>query len=296
MRRFSLCFMVLAGFVLYPAIADASALSKLKFGVVNELEDDDFETLINAGGTFAAPGADTVVHAGDFIAGIIRISAIRVPPGGLPIATFPQPSNTFTGIFVQKVIAPPLVLAGGAADGVNDVIFSLGAPTLAEWGALGLPAHLVPVNAGTIGILFDDPDDIDQSLATIPAAVATVGGTKLWEIGFLGLGGELWTAATDTADITTAFSVITGSFSANVNVTGYFGGPLLVPQPVVGGAADILIRNGSIGAGAPGSAFPVSSDTDLLLIPVPEPGSMILWGGLAFFGASAARRRRKANF
>jgi hypothetical protein len=269
--------LIIFAVLVFPSPAAAGVVSKLVMNRVNELEDDDFEMLVNAGRTITAPGTDTRVDVGDFIAGIIRISALRVPAGSTPpVASFPQPSPTFTGIFVQKVLSVTKLL-GGVMDGINDVVITMGAPTLADWAGLGLPAHLIPENAGTIGIMFDDPDDLNQSLAR-PLAFASVNGTKLWEFGFKGLPGE--------------------RFSGNLNVTGYYAGPKLLPQPVVGGFADVLVRNGSIGAAAPGSSFPISSDTDILILPtvqpVPEPGSVLIWGGLAATWVAVRRRQRKS--
>jgi hypothetical protein len=289
--------LIIFAVLVFPSPAAAGVVSKLVMNRVNELEDDDFEMLVNAGRTITAPGTDTRVDVGDFIAGIIRISALRVPAGSTPpVASFPQPSPTFTGIFVQKVLSVTKLL-GGVMDGINDVVITMGAPTLADWAGLGLPAHLIPENAGTIGIMFDDPDDLNQSLAR-PLAFASVNGTKLWEFGFKGLPGERWTAQTDTDRVNTAFRIVTGNFSGNLNVTGYYAGPKLLPQPVVGGFADVLVRNGSIGAAAPGSSFPISSDTDILILPtvqpVPEPGSVLIWGGLAATWVAVRRRQRKS--
>jgi hypothetical protein len=299
MKRFYLVLLALAGIAFFPTLSQASVLGDLVDGVQNELEDDDFEMLINAGGTIAAPGANTIVNVGDFLIGIIRISAIRVPPGGPAVASYPQPSNTFTGVFAQKVATAVGAGVGGAPDGVLDATFTFTAPSLLEWGSFGLPAHLVPVTAGTNLILFDDPDDLDQTLA-LAGAFGSVGGTKLWEFGLSATATVKSIASTDTDDVATAFAAVTGSTTANLDLLASFGpgaNVILAPQAVLGGTAQLLLRNGSVGAPAPGSAFPVSSDTDLLITPrfvIPEPASLLVWSGLAAGFGLMRRRRRKA--
>jgi hypothetical protein len=282
MNRFFAFVLGVASVVLLPTLSQAAVLGDLVEGVQNELEDDNFEMLVNAGGTIAAPGADTIVNVGDFLLGIIRISAIRVPPGGPAAASYPQPSNTFTGVFAQKVATAAGAGIGGAPDGILDANFSFIAPSLAEWAALGLPAHLIPITPGTNFIMFDDPDDLDQTLPLL-GAFGSVGGTKLWEFGLSATATIKSVASTDTDDVTTAFAAVTGATTANLDLLASFGpgaNVILAPQPVLGGTADMLLRNGSLGNPAPGSSFPVSSDVDLLITPnfvVPEPASILVW-------------------
>jgi hypothetical protein len=290
--KFFAYLLAFIGVAVLPTLSYAAVLDDLVPGTQNQLEDDDFETLFNQ------VGSPTVVDVGDILFGIVRIGALTVPPGAAPpVSSYPQPSNTFTGVFAQKVLSKT-VSFGGAADGFNDVFYTFTAPTLVEWAGLGFPAGSIATVAGTTLVLFDDPDDIDQSTGALGTSLASVGGTKLWEFGFPGGSpvAPLFTvAATDTDDITTAFTVASGSFTSNWDVTKYWSGPILIPQAVTGGTAQLLLRNGSIDDdGAVGSDFPIATDTDLLLTPAtPEPASLLIWAGLASGLGIARLRRRK---
>jgi hypothetical protein len=282
----------------------AISLGNIVGGVINELEDDDFDMLVNAGGTLSSPGTDFIIpltgdntiDVGDYLAAIVRITGVRVPVGGAQVATATDSEATITAVVFQR-IATRLVLAGGAADGINDVIYGFATPTAAEWAAVGMPLALIPSNDSTFIIAFEDADNIDQTTGSAATAFATVDGIKLWELGFTGAAGEFWTASSDTFDIGTSFGVVTGSFTAAINVTGQFAGPVLVPFVRPGGAviADVHLVNGSIGAASPGAfpPFPVSSDVDILIQPVvPEPASLLIWGGLLAGAGMWGRTRR----
>lgn len=271
--------------------------------VVNELEDDDFDLLVNAGGTIKAPGAGTVVDVGDFVFGVFRITALRVPPGGAAVASATDTEASFTGYLALKVASKSGAGVGAAPDGFNDANFMMVAPTLAEWAVLfaGDPtlASYIPVNPGTMLVVHEDPDNISQGLATADAVLKTVSGPKLWEIGIdpTNLTPNSWTVQSDTDDVATAFLAITGSFSANLDLLGQFAGPPLNPIALpLGGTADVLLRNGSFGSAAPGApAFGISSDVDALINPAPEPATLAVWAGLGGIGlAVGLRRRRKA--
>jgi hypothetical protein len=266
----------------------AITVGSLVPNVQNELEDDDFDMLVNAGGTVAAPGADTLFNPGDFIAGIVRIGQVRVPPGGPVIASAVQPDATITALVLQKFATVTIPVGGGLADGVNDVNFTFTPPTLAEWAAVFGPVAGAPIatSAGTFAVVFEDPNDISQTSGL--GSFATPGGTELWEVGFNGTAGELFNATADTADVTTEFATVTGSYSFNFNVTEQGAGPVLGPQLAGPGPvfAQMLGRNGSIGNAAPGAnpPFPISTDLDVLITPlqreVPEPVSVLTWFGL----------------
>jgi hypothetical protein len=288
MRLFITLAVIGAAFLLPSAQAKAAiTVGSLVPNQQNELEDDDFDQLVNAGGTVAAPGADTIFNPGDFIAGIIRIGQIRVPAGGAVVATAVQPEPTFTALVLQK-IATVTPLAGGVADGINDVTVTFTPPTLAEWASVFAPVAGAPIatSAGSFAVVFEDPNDIDQTLG-LPS-YATPGGTELWELGFNGTAGELFSGSIDTADSATAFATVTGSYTFNMNVTEQGAGPVLAPQLAGPGPvfAQMLGRNGSIGNAAPGAnpPFPISTDVDLLITPlqreVPEPVSVLTWLGL----------------
>jgi hypothetical protein len=297
-RKFALSLMCLAALVFTGSIAQAAITpGNLVGGVINELEDDDFDLHINAGGTIAAPGADTSLDVGDYLAAIVRITAIRIPLGGAQVATATDVERTFTAVVLQK-IATRVINAGGVQDGNNDVAFTFAPATAAEWTALGFGALQTPSNDTTFAIVFDDPDNINQLAATAALAIATVNGTKLWELGFVAPPGpEFWVANTDTASTATAFGITNGNFSAALNVTGQFAGVQLAPFIPPGGVAlaQVHLRNGSFGSATVAGPFPVSSDVDVLIVPIPEPASMVVWAGLMAGAGVWVRSRRRVK-
>jgi hypothetical protein len=297
-RKFYLSLMCLAVLASMASMAQGAITpGNLVPNVINELEDDDFDMLVNAGGTIANPGANNVLDVGDYLATIVRITALRVPAGGPQIATATDVERTFTAVALQR-IATKVALAGGVLDGVNDVQYTFAPPTAAEWTAV-TAGLFTPSNNTTFAIVFDDPDNINQLTGNALTAFASVDGVKQWEFGFTGAAGEAWRAATDTDNILTSFSIASGSFSAALNVTGQFAGPQLAPftRPPVGTVlAQLHLVNGSIiSATAAFPPFPVKTDADFEILPVPEPASMVVWGGLLAGAGIWARSRRRVK-
>lgn len=282
--RFAAAALTMAAFCSVPVEASIT-LGDLVANLQNELEDDDFEMLVNSGGSVSSPGADTTLDVGDYLAGIFRIGSLRVPTGGPQAALAGDTEATITALFLTQV-ATKTISGPNLPDGTLDVVLTFTAAPLADWATVfDVPANIATAS-GTIAVLFEDPDNIDQTAGL--GSFATADGPMAWELGHLGLPGEFWRAQSDTDDVTNAFATgTTGPFSANLNVTKYGIGPQLAPQAVSGGFADVLLRNGSFGSPATGAdpPFPVSSDVDLLMRPVPEPASIVAWLGLLSFAA-----------
>lgn len=289
-------FSVLALATLLSASLTANAsitIANLISGQQNNLEDDDFEMLVNAGGTVANPGTDTILGVGDFLAAILRITAVQSPVGGSNIAEAGATEATITALVLAKV-ASVTAFAGGVQDSLADVLYTFTAPTLAEWASVFAPVAGAPIatTAGTIAVVFADPDNIDQSLGI--NSFASVNGTELWEVGFTGSSpNEYWTAQTDTDDVTTAFGLISGLFNASLSVTEQGAGPLLAPQLPSGGGQMLLV-GGSL-SGIPNNdilPFGVISDVDIRITPiVPEPATLATWFGLVVAAGMGAGRK-----
>ncbi|MEQ8848790.1 hypothetical protein [Botrimarina sp.] len=284
--RYFIFLALIAGF---PCVASASITAgDLVGGQLNALEDDDFEMLVNAGGTVLAPGANTVLDVGDYLAGVIRFTAVEAPFGsGTQTANATSTQPTITALFLTRITS---VTGDNDNDGQIDTNFTFGAPTVAEWAAVfaGTGAPIATTD-GSIAVVFQDPTNIDPS---IPTWYLTADGTELWEWGMRGDANEFWQAAADSADISTAFDVVTdsGLFSAALNVTEQGAGPKL--GPTFGpGSAEVLLVGGSL-APSFNPILPVRSDVDILIRPIPEPATALTWIGLVSAAAAMRGRRR----
>lgn len=266
--------------------ANAAVVSLLQPGK-NLLEDDDYELLVNAGGTVDNPGADTILNDGDFLAGIFQITSLYEGWAKVPAnqtAVFPADSETFTGVFLLKVVA-----SGG---GPGAYTFDFAAATNAEWAAVGMP--IAPVNDGTALILFDDPDNLDAEDTPVSDAIASVDGTKLYEFT-----SAFWSAtgflSNDVSDIPAIGGF--GTFQAGLNVLERFNGaPQLAKLGPDAGAAFAPYDAAIIG-GVDGQSlgdFDAGSDADLFINVVPEPTAIVVWSALGAIGLAFGWRRRRA--
>ena len=268
-------------------------------GPILELEDDDWEILVNSGGSISTPGADTSIDVGDFFVGILRISQINSPPGGsTPIHDYDEAGGeTITAIFAIKV----------ASKVANGSFFDYGVTSLsdAEWASVGLDAAGYSRSntlGQTIAIVYDV--SVNCSLASVAGQdasaaeyIASRGGTKLWEFGLV-TASNFWTVTGATGSIPTSGSAAAGSFNAGLDITHDYGGtPGLaklansVLFPLAPGSSHLLI-SGGVKGGRDNTDFDLISDTDLL-IRTPEPGSVTLFGlgALGLLGARIRRRR-----
>lgn len=315
MKRFFLTFGLISLFVVSMSMrAEASALNSLRAGGINELEDIDFE--------FHAEdvGNDGQVKQGDLLLAILEVDRNNFITGAnltddTPNSTssslhfdYLTTTDTFTAISLIKVLADPVISGGGL---IANYVFE--AATAQDWLDY---TGLADVDAGTMAVFFDDPsagagiNHIDHT--TVAGGVATTtNGTRLWEMGFTGAAGEFWNAQTlDTSPIggfdPTDIHQITGlDFLASLNVVDYNAGITLnkhraLADPDLSGPAAGLFTDathlhlqGNSETGDAGE-FDIRTDTNLYIVPTPEPSTMLLWAGVAgVAGALGARRRRR---
>lgn len=266
--------------------AEAGVVGNLIKGL-NELEDDDFETHIKFGGTVSSPGASSIVEEDDYLVGVVRITNF-ITAGFDPGDTFGDPTLTF--LFAAQVDTAVM-------NGAGDWDFTFNPLDAADWTALGMP--VTPDNDGVFGILYDDPDNINEKEDDLATALATANGTKLYEFGFTGKAGETWQATTSSNDTDDAGLGGFGSFGAFLNVVERFAGPELIPMPIdlffpgAPGEADLAIVNGGLrGPGTTvGDGFDIQSDADFFLNAVPEPNTLAVFATIGVVGLVGRRRR-----
>jgi len=283
-----------------------AAISLLFNNTINQLEDNDFESLSVAG--------DTRIEEGDILVGMISIQQVRnfLAPANVNVAT----TDTFTAVFFVKVQAGGITVQPPAADPVtNTAFFQLEALSNADYAALQVLYPALPNrnSSSTTTIVFDDNDGptfINPDVGTVNTSLATAAdGTLLWEFGLTGAPGTGQSAKVTVFDPADPQSIVLGSsatlnFSGGLNLTHTYAAgatvlfnPLTLPtvfnqQTGVPYLAQLLF-NGTNDPGNPGD-FQVATDTDLFILPsiVPEPGSMLIWAGMGLAGVFAARRRR----
>jgi hypothetical protein len=280
------------------------AVSSLVGGVVNHLEDQDFETVIQNDG-------NTTIDAGDYLVGMFTISTLSAPPGNTPVNL--QAGSTFTGTFLIEVAVPPVP---DGATGNSDFTFKP-APSSA-WTAAGI--DLNPLNGtGTMIVVYEDnlgfPNVTQIGGLSLSAALDTAeDGTLLWEFGFTGamgapLASEYWSAygPNDVATLDNV-NILDLVFENGLNVTYYDPlAPILNPHNFRGVATGATqLQTTGTGEGfnpldpfGNVNSMPAFTESDLYIQPsgIPEPGTMIMWScfvGLAVGGYSVKRLRRKA--
>lgn len=274
--------LAVAAVLLTPSMLSASILDTLTGGVVNELEDNDWET-----GVLASPPD---VNAGDTLFGGFSIQGLRVPPFAAGITNYPDGNgNTFAGIFLNKVLTESG--GGGAA-----ASYTLGAGTAADWEA-AFPTLFNATNTGLYDSLYGDPAAgtmiiVFEHSPLVPGTNPTPSAVNmLWELGFTGAGGsatggEFWTADTTTDLI---IAGLHGSVELAVNTTKLGNAPatFLQPHNFLGafdpsytGLTDLQGKGTFDFTGTTVPGYPITSDTDFYILPVPEPHSAVVWGVL----------------
>jgi hypothetical protein len=305
-----------------------SALGLLSFSDtgIDVLEDEDFEVFIDSQGNVITPsGSDfPVPQVGDFLVSMWNVQLVKyLPSGNSKLPT----TNTFTALAAVKVGSRPIA-SDRNNDSVNDTFVLSFVPLVkADWDNLitnwgYLPASARPTNEGaSFATLYDDGtkngttwinSDVDNDLnGSADGAVdfATAIGTPLWEFGFTGAGGtsqngEFWSATVEQPIplvVPPFFDPGGVEFNAALNVTythAGSGGIKLLPHDWLSfgffsGNTWQLQLNGTIDdPNLVGDAM-LSTDTNIYIRPIPEPGSLALIGlGLIAVGTVARRRRR----
>jgi hypothetical protein len=316
-RYFTIGLLALGLALVSATSAQAGAVSELVNNVVNELEDEDFEQFFPsanhvAGGPFVE---------GDRFLGVFEIQRINAPPPNLaydPGANDP----TFTAVFALEV-ARVVENAASATLGSADFVYFRPIGTT-DWNtAFGLPAGTIPIasTTGTMIQVFDDVTSATTNAATgsLAGSIATfVGTNRAFEFGFTagdadGDGitdaGEFWIAHGGPTTSVPGNALSTIQNVINLNITGD-SAIVLLPHTFLDGSSFDTDRAEEAGADfgvaaqaqaqggiQPGGAtdFGFGTDTNVYVVPVPEPASLTLFalGGLAC--GAVARRRRRTN-
>jgi hypothetical protein len=261
---------------------------------VTKLQDNDWDVIASG---------DAILSVGDILIGMYEIeSFVNNTTNAVNAVT----TSTFTGVFAQAVDTTG---AGGIfAGGVSTTFRPL---TAAEYTAIQVlfPAMPNRVSNDTILFVYDDAGSpgnfVDPTNAgNVNAGLATaVNGTPLFEIGFRD-GDEFFRADADTANLPATSQLL---FKAWMNVTHKYAAGTGVAffdhqtvsafgsnDPLTAILSEYQLSGGLEQGGNPGD-FQIPTDTDgfVLVASVPEPASMLIWGGMSLVGACAAYRRRR---
>ncbi len=300
MKRFSFA---LAGLLLALSVGQAqAAVEDLIDGVINRLEDDDFESIIVGDG-------DGTIDAGDLIAGVFKVQQIIDEPAQSTSVNLQGADDTFTGFFLLETI-----VGDDGAPNTNEVL-EFGAPSQADWDAVFGDGGIIDLGLGPGG-LTPDPDtvvfvyegvnfnDATNSGTLQDAAQSFInGGTLLWEFGLDGAGTFWTTSGEDPGVIALALTnSLTNRLSLNVTQEHAGSGIALDPHNffgTIGGDLNFTTPTQLQGKGgfvSTGSPFDLVTDTDFVINPriVPEPSTVAIWSllGLVFAGGAWRRRNR----
>lgn len=316
MRKYLFAAIAIALSLTQLATARAGAISELVIGPVNMLEDDNFERFFKGPGNIAA----NTIEVGDRFLGTIRIQGIEGPPetfGYVPGGN----DVTFTGVFAVEAAAIEHVnISGGLDPDRTNVYFKPLGTT--DWDtAFGLTG-INPDNPNTILQFWDDLT-IAQAQATgsLQDAVSNfMGSNKVYEFGFEGAAADFNGGLTDAGE----FFIATGDFGSqvigvdlaglrniiNMNVIEMYndavelrphtylaGDGVSQPRALEAGAsfanaADFQAM-GNIASTNASGPFPIRTDTDLYIQPVPEPSSLAIFAIGTMGGAFVIRNRRR---
>lgn len=317
--RIATLLAILCGLVMLGASqANAGVQGTLALNQINELEDIDYESVA------VDQNRDGKVNDGDLLVAILKISRLNLfddkfdtSSNGIPNRLAPPhaeyniDTEAFTGVSLLKVDGDPTVTT--VAGVLESASYTFTAPSPAEWLA---ETALAGVDADTMLIMFDDPATapiahIDQNhVGGVSGSIGTATeGTRLWELGLKGDPGEFWGAttidlnplngldATDIAQITGLdFLAALNVIDQNAGIPLIKHGALLDPDvgpgtPPFTAMTDLQLQ-GNLETGGGGANFDIATDTNLYILPVPEPASLLTWAGL--LGLLFVIRRRRA--
>jgi hypothetical protein len=303
MRRFLIlvaCLSVLG----FAAPASAGALSQLFFtGDDNVIEDNDWENFID-------PNQNGLVDQFDIAYGIFETTRVTDIPTGQfhDLGQAPLPGS-FAGAFCLQAlqVLPP----NSVGNPTSDWIIVWGPAPAAAWVAT---FGFAPNSAGTVALVYDDTSTPIVNAGHpggLATAIATaLDGTPLWEFGFAGGPNEQWISTSNTNFHSAG--LVTLNWLANINRTWTFpaaAGINLLQTNRFFDLADDGLANGSSNvsgelqvdgqidlaiSGPEALNWSIKTDTDFVIRPTPEPGSLALLGlGLIGGGVAVYRRRRK---
>jgi hypothetical protein len=325
---------VLAGVSVFIQSADAQPVQRFTYpnsflpDQVNVIQDNDFEAPLKAvrdndGNVTSyrvfAPGES--LNVGDLLVGIYEMESLQ-RLNASKIAQpdpFSNPPENITGAFIAEVSSKTQV------GGIGPFTFKFDAAPDLAWTALGLTR----ASSQTIIKTFLDTT-LEQSwianaalalgdtpatiLAKIAGSLATANGSMLWEFGMPGASdnvvdsdGEFWQSVV-SSDVPSSISDQT-EFTAGMNLTAYGAGFELAKLNELQNSEFFKTYNqdpgfkgwdlqliGNFKYNLPDQAMPVSSNANLLIRPVPEPGSLVVWmliSGTACVGLRRARRGKQ---
>lgn len=296
------------------------------YNTVQQLEDGDAETLLNADGTVKAIGPGSFIQVGDLFGGVIKIQQTFPVPAGTPEINL-QSGSTFTAFFL--IDTKSILSTGDAttADGSFEQIF-FGAATQAQWntvfgagGAIDISSVLDVSNingsgsgiaSGTMALMFNDvlySSALFEAGGTMSGSATSFiqGGTLQYEFGFTGAGGaadanQFW--KTTGVDATMPTLAITNDLINRLalDVTRQWAGPDLAPHNYLLSAGDgnytgetQFQGKGNFEQILAGSPWALQTDSDLFISPVPEPSALALISlGLMGLGWVGRRTSKQA--
>ena len=155
------------------------------------------------------------------------------------------------------------------------------------------------VSTGTQILFFDGVafDDADASILDFTDSIASFvdGANLLYEFGVTGAD-EFWTTVGMDAEFPGLVGANNPTNRIAVNVVEYWNGPELIPHNYLGPidsrftGATQLQGKGDF-AGGPTGVWPLTTDTDIYIKPIPEPTTMILFG-IGLLGIAGVSRKR----
>jgi hypothetical protein len=293
-------------------VASASALDLLEanYQTLNNLEDVDYEGLLRYDEieqmwvrVVEQPLLPLPIVDDVFVGmwEVQRTSYDILPPGAGPedmpgIDPRTPTTHAFTAVFALQV-------ADEGIDPVTgDPLLYLQPLSLAQWQEIIDDGHMTPLAKptveGSVATVFDDSVQdggtgvwTKNNVGTWPADFATAVDTVLWEVGFRD-GDEFWTAFLKFGGDPELDEI---EYEAALNTTLYGAGmPLLKHDRLLLGVPSEWQLSGKVDDPLLVGDLFLKTDTDIWILPTPEPGTFALLGlGLAAFGGVLYRRRRK---
>lgn len=321
-KLFRVSFVVCALLAGFAGTAKAGILNSIVAdGRIHGLQDTSADVGVRLGGGGAFAVHSGALAVGDYLAAGIGFDTLE----RLGLADAPQVgSGGFSVLKIGSLVPIP-------ASPLST--FTFVAPTVVEWNKIvddvfGGAAALKKTGAGTLLNLYENAaTDFDRISPIVPgpnsligsAATLFTGGAKIAELGFTGaangsgnitanLAGEGWIASgPNTPGTGSSFplnaGIVGSSFALGINRLSGFGGFNFLPllSSVAPGFVD-FVGSGTLsgygdGSGNPVGPWQIGDDADLSFRPVaiPEPTSMLIFGGLATGFVTIRRRRSNAT-